>query len=135
MAHKDESKRGHHSENLTHTRITGALRSCSLSQILLTNYGATDFTTSCCAESGLHCAGCAKAAADGQSCLECAGGFLKRDGKCISCADSAGWLNVDGKTCAQLVSGDCNDVKSRGKSSNEAWLAVSEVCWCGVVCS
>ncbi|CAE7344578.1 unnamed protein product [Symbiodinium natans] len=127
-AQKRHTAEEHHGQNLTQASSQGSrlgvLPSCPGSNLLLKKYGATSFTTSCCAESGLYCAGCARA--DSQSCLECAGGFLSREGKCISCADSAGWTNVDGKTCVQLAApNDCNDVKSRGKSSNEA------CCKCG----
>ena len=96
---------------------------CQSAHIELRHYGPSVSTSTCCEESGRFCAGCARATSDGAACRECAGGFIEREGNCIACADSAGWTNLAGKTCPQLAAADCNDIKVRGKSSNEAWGA------------
>ncbi|CAE7575676.1 unnamed protein product [Symbiodinium natans] len=106
---------------------------CQSAHIELRHYGPSVSTSTCCEESGRFCAGCARATSDGAACRECAGGFIEREGNCIACADSAGWTNLAGKTCPQLAAADCNDIKVRGKSSNEAWGApkVLACCTCG----
>ncbi|CAE7196704.1 unnamed protein product [Symbiodinium sp. CCMP2592] len=100
---------------------------CGPDEVLLTKYGSTNVQRTCCTASSMVCAGCAQAA--GQACLECAGGFIKRGGRCIACADSAGWRSANKQTCAQLAFSDCSDVKVGSKSSNEACC----ICGGGVV--
>ena len=46
----------------------------------------------------------------------------------MSCADTSGWVNQGGLTCSQLSTSDCNDVKVKGISSNEACCKCSLAC-------
>ena len=77
-------------------------------------------------EGSLRCAGCAQYS--GSTCQKCSGGFISRSGKCVSCADTSGWVNRGGLTCSQLSTSDCNDVKVKGISSNEACCKCSLAC-------
>ena len=103
---------------------------CEPDLLVLTKYpvDADQVEQTCCDRSSPSCAGCAKAGI-GSTCDECAGGFVKRQGSlgnvCVSCTDSAGWLNLDGKTCTQLGGAGCDDKKVGGQSSNQA------CCHCG----
>ncbi|CAJ1443682.1 unnamed protein product [Effrenium voratum] len=95
---------------------------CAANFMELHDFGATATATSCCPKSDLACAGCASFA---QTCQECQGGFVKRQGVCIACTSSSEWLNENGLSCTQLALADCNDLPVRGESSNQA------CCECG----
>ncbi|CAE8653537.1 unnamed protein product, partial [Polarella glacialis] len=103
----------------------GAFRgaACSDGMVALLDFGVESVKTTCCSALQTDCAGCASSA--GNSCQLCAGGFLKRKGGCMACADSAGWASERGLSCAKLPGSACSDVKVRGESSNEA------CCQCG----
>ncbi|CAJ1361638.1 unnamed protein product, partial [Effrenium voratum] len=91
---------------------------------VLRDYSAQGtYQETCCPEGSFACAGCAKLS--GSSCSQCGGGFLMRSSACTSCASVAGWVSRQGLTCAQLGTNDCDDVKVKGLSSNEA------CCKCG----
>ena len=87
-------------------------------QLTLKAFSRSSYSETCCAEGSLSCAGCASHS--GSSCTSCAGGFLKMNGKCTSCADAVGWVNRQGRTCAQLTTSDCDHIKVKGLSSTEA---------------
>ena len=103
---------------------TGANSSatCPSGHYKLMNFVASGVTTSCCPAASSSCAGCASFSGTCQQCLD---GFVTRDGACMACTSSSGWLSVAGKSCFQLSSNECNDEKVRGQSSNEA------CCECG----
>ena len=68
----------------------------------------------------------------GSGCQTCGGGFISRSGWCTSCADTTGWTDRNGLTCAQISTSQCNDVKVKGLSSNEAcckchWVQRDEI--------
>lgn len=76
------------------------------------------------------CAGCI--VYSGSGCQKCGGGFISRSGWCTSCADTTGWTDRNGLTCAQISTSQCNDVKVKGLSSNEAcckchWVQRDEI--------
>ncbi|CAE7256134.1 unnamed protein product [Symbiodinium sp. CCMP2592] len=105
---------------------------CPRGEVKLFDFQPGGATQSCCKQASPGssdqrvaeaCAGCAYFS--GNSCQRCAGGFIEREGQCTACTSSGGWLSLDGKSCMQLASSECNDEKVRGQSSNEA------CCQCG----
>ena len=103
-------------------KAESSLRACP-GELKLMEFGSTGVTETCCPITSKACTGCASFGSG--TCQRCSEGFLFRDGMCVACASSAGWLSQDGKACPQLAHTDCNDVKVRGQSSNEA------CCQCG----
>jgi len=95
---------------------------CPGGQYQLMNFGPSGATKTCCPASSLACAGCASMS--GSSCQQCQDGFVSRNGACIACSSGA-WFNDQGKSCFHLVPSECNDVKVKGQSSNQA------CCQCG----
>eukprot|EP00435_Cladocopium_sp_Y103_P059835 s1089_g21.t1 len=96
---------------------------CPTGQYKVMDFGSSGVTTTCCPASSRSCAGCASFS--GTSCQKCQDGFVTRDGACMACTSSSGWLSLTGKSCFQLAQSECNDEKVRGQSSNEA------CCECG----
>ncbi|CAE7034947.1 ACBP2, partial [Symbiodinium sp. CCMP2592] len=94
---------------------------CASNEFVVRSNRLLSRASACCSESNLDCAGCDPV----DSCASCVGGFLKRGGRCVACADSPGWRSLSGDTCAQLSASSCSDVAVRGLSSKEA------CCKCG----
>eukprot|EP00435_Cladocopium_sp_Y103_P000050 s4143_g1.t1 len=91
---------------------------CTAGNLPVMLFSRSSYSETCCPEGSLRCAGCAQYS--GSTCQQCSGGFISRSSKCVSCADTSGWVNRGGLTCSQLSTSDCNDVKVKGISSNEA---------------
>ena len=94
------------------TTVNVSSAACTANQLPLKHFTQTSYQEACCPEGSLECAGCAQLS--GSTCASCAGGFMLRGGKCTSCADTIGWVNRAGLTCAQLAPSDCNNVKVKG---------------------
>ena len=118
---------GNATESVTQTSSrTNQSVACSASKMKLLDFTSSpvnSVSSSCCDLSKMECSGCASFS--GSACQKCEGGFIKRDGVCVSCASSSDWVSEAGLSCMQISSSDCNDVPVRGQSSNQA------CCTCG----
>ncbi|CAE7465007.1 Rs1 [Symbiodinium sp. CCMP2456] len=79
---------------------------------------------SCCPVSRADCNGCSYFSG---GCKGRQAAFVKRPGDSghSACADIAGWISEDGKTCQQLAASSCSETRFLGSSSKEA------CCKCG----
>lgn len=105
------------------SNASASAATCPTGQYKVMDFGASGATSTCCPASSRSCAGCASFS--GTSCQKCQDGFVIRDGACMACSSSSGWLSLTGRSCFQLAQSECNDEKVRGQSSNEA------CCQCG----
>eukprot|EP00928_Gymnodinium_smaydae_P042994 TRINITY_DN288_c1_g1_i4.p1 TRINITY_DN288_c1_g1~~TRINITY_DN288_c1_g1_i4.p1 ORF type:complete len:2624 (-),score=354.57 TRINITY_DN288_c1_g1_i4:129-7931(-) len=104
----------------TNSSLLDAAGDCGADEFVLEEEGIDSVSFSCCPAGSLSCGGCAKHA-DGK-CAKCVGGYHLDQERCVTCADSLGWVDKDGKACPDTA---CSSVKHHGLSSNEA------CCKCG----
>ena len=91
------------------SNASASAATCPTGQYKVMDFGASGATSTCCPASSRSCAGCASFS--GTSCQKCQDGFVIRDGACMACSSSSGWLSLTGRSCFQLAQSECNDEK------------------------
>ncbi|CAK0899720.1 unnamed protein product, partial [Prorocentrum cordatum] len=118
--HREEAESAPPAEPLPSAR-------CGAGFVTLLNPTMRGVESTCCPAGEQRCAGCSSWAPSGDAngtCARCRGGFIDRQGACVSCVDTAGWLDAKGRTCQQmrrsLGKASCSDTKVKGLSAKQA---------------